>query len=233
MMTKMLGRLRFIAAGGRAGSMIEVLSKQVCSTVDAFRQNGLGGRLLASPLILHPSYRTREHGEDFSRCPIAPARRTIGQYRSPYPKDRERRWIGEAWQHAICEVLAQQMDTPTWFELPATSQLTLTTRTLMDYYQKTCNPFDFLAVAQLAYPRLLRCCEAPRPSCLLYRDRATWAEQPWRCLSCSAPIDPYLSDTEQPIFKSYRRVVASLAHAVELKRLRGDGAEPAPGMMRA
>ena len=122
--------------------------------------------------------------------------------------------------------------TPAWFELPATSQLTLTTRNLMDHYRKTCNPFDFLAVAQLAVPRLLRCCEAPRPSCLLYRDRARWAEQPWRCLSCGAPIDPYLADTEQPIFKTYRRVVASLAHAVELKRLGADGTEPAPGKMR-
>jgi len=124
------------------------------------------------------------------------------------------------------------METPPWFELPATSQLTPTTRKLMDHYQKTCGQFDFLAVAQLAYPGLLRCCEAPRPSCRLYRDRSTWAQQPWRCLSCGAAIDPYLADTEQSIFKSYRRVVASLAHAVELKRLRGDGAEPAPRTMR-
>jgi hypothetical protein len=51
---------------------------------------------------------------------------TIGQYRSPYPTDRERRWIGEAWQHAIAEALRMPIETPAWFELPATSQLTLT-----------------------------------------------------------------------------------------------------------
>ncbi len=169
-------------------------------------------------------------GDNGMPMPVKVSAHTIGQYRTPYPIDREGRWIGEAWQHAICEVLVQPVETPTWFELPATSQLTLTTRKLMDHYQKTCGPFDFLAVAQVAYPGLLRCCEAPRPSCPLYRDRATWAEQPWRCLSCGAPIDPYLADTEQPVFKAYYRVVASLAHAVELKRVLADGTEPAPGM---
>jgi hypothetical protein len=157
---------------------------------------------------------------------------TIGQYRSPYPTDRERRWIGEAWQHAIRETLGAPIETPAWFGLPATSQLTLTTLNLMEHYEKTSNPFDFLAVGQLAYPGLLRCCNAPRPSCPLYKDRARWAEQPWRCLSCGAAIDPFLADTEQPIFKTYRRVVASLAHGIELKRLCGDGTEPMPGAMR-
>jgi hypothetical protein len=52
------------------------------------------------------------------------------------------------------------------------------------------------------------------------------------CLSCGAPIDPYLADTEQAIFKTYRRVVAGLAHSVELKRLCADGTEPIPGKMR-
>ena len=155
-----------------------------------------------------------------------------GQYRSPYPVDRERRWIGEAWQYAIAEALGMPTETPAWFELPATSQLTLTTLNLMEHYEKTSNPFDFLAVAQLAYPGLVRCCNAPRPSCTLYKDRARWAQQPWRCLTCGASIDPYLADTEQPIFETYRRVVASLAHAVELKRLSADGAEPTPGEMR-
>jgi hypothetical protein len=55
---------------------------------------------------------------------------------------------------------------------------------------------------------------------------------PWRCLSCGAPIDPYLADTGQPIFRSYRRVVANLAQSVELKRLCADGAEPTPQTMR-
>ena len=158
------------------------------------------------------------------------SRRRRWQYRSPYPIDRERRWIGEAWQHAVCEALGIPVDIPGWFALPATSQLTLTTRKLLDHYRQTCNPFDFLAVGQVLYSGLLRCCEAPRPSCPLYRDRTRWDEQRWRCLSCGTSIDPYLADPEQPIFKAYYRVVASLAHAVELKRLLATGAEPARGM---
>jgi hypothetical protein len=171
-------------------------------------------------------------GANGTPTPVKTSAHTIGQYRSPYPTDRERRWIGEAWQHAIRETLGMPIETPVWFELPATSELTLTTLNLMEHYDKTSNPFDFLAVGQLAYPGLLRCCTAPRPSCTLYKDRTKWADQPWRCLSCGAPIDPYLADTEQPIFKTYRRVVASLAHAVELKRLGADGAEPAPETTR-
>ena len=171
-------------------------------------------------------------GADGAPIPVKTSAHTIGQYRSPYPIDRECRWIGEAWQHAIRETLGMPMETPAWFELPATSQLTLTTLNLMEHYEKTSNPFDFLAVGQLTYPKLVRCCNAPRPSCLLYKDRARWAEQPWRCLSCGAPMDPYLADTGQPIFKSYRRVVAGLAHAVELKRLCADGTEPVPGKAR-
>jgi hypothetical protein len=34
------------------------------------------------------------------------------------------------------------------------------------------------------------------------------------------------------MFKSLRRVVANLAHAIEVKRLRADGADPAPRTMR-
>jgi len=132
----------------------------------------------------------------------------------------------------MCEVLGVPIAAPPWFDLPATSQLTLTTANLLDHYRVTCGPFDFLAVAQLAFPGLLRCCAAPRPSCALYRDPARWAEQKWRCLTCGASIDPYLADTDEPIFKSYRRVVASLAYAIELKRLSADGSEPAPGQMR-
>ena len=73
---------------------------------------------------------------------------TIGQSRSPYPVDRQRRWIGEAWRHAICRGTRYAGRHSWWFTLPATSQLTLTTRNLMDHYRNTCNPFDFLAVAQ-------------------------------------------------------------------------------------
>ena len=169
-------------------------------------------------------------GDDRMPMPVKVSAHTIGQYRSPYPVDRERRWIGEAWQHAIYEALGMPVDTPGWFTLPATSQLTLTTRNLMDHYRNTCNPFDFLAVAQVLYSGVLRCCESPRPSCPLYRDRVKWDEQRWRCLSCGVSIHPYLADTEQPIFKAYYRVVAGLANAVELKRLLADGTEPAPGM---
>ncbi len=171
-------------------------------------------------------------GPDDVPIPVKTSAHTIGQYRSPYPTDRERRWIGEAWQYPIRETLGMPLEAPAWFELPATSQLTLTTLNLMEHYDKTSNPFDFLAVAQLVFPGLLRCCKAPRPSCPLYKNRTKWASQRWRCLSCGAPIDPYLADTEQPIFKAYRRVVASLAHSLELKRLCADGAEPMPGRMR-
>jgi hypothetical protein len=157
---------------------------------------------------------------------------TIGQYRSPYPHDRERRWISEAWIRTIRQALGQTVEPPPWFEFPATSQLTLTTWNLTKHYRRTSSPFDFLAVAQLAYPGMLRCCEAPRPSCLLFKDVATWAEQDWRCLSCGAAIDPYLADTELPIFKMYRRVVANLAQSIELKRLPASGAEPTPETMR-
>jgi hypothetical protein len=157
---------------------------------------------------------------------------TIGQYRSPYPRDRERRWIAEAWIRTIHEALGQTVEPPPWFELPATSQLTLTTWNLTKHYRKTSNPFDFLAVAQLAYPGMLRCCEAPRPSCLLFKNLAAWAEQSWQCLSCGTAIEPYLADTELPIFKMYRRVVANLAQSIELKRLPASGAEPTPETMR-
>jgi DNA-binding phage protein len=47
-----------------------------------------------------------------------------------------------------------------------------------------------------------------------------------RCLSCGTPIDPFLADTDEPIFKTYRRVVAELARSIEIKRLPAIGAEP-------
>ena len=61
---------------------------------------------------------------------------------------------------------------------------------------------------------------------------ACWAEQPWRYLACGAPIDPYLADTNEPVFKTYRRVVANLAHSIELKRLPTSAAEPTAEIMR-
>jgi DNA-binding phage protein len=67
---------------------------------------------------------------------------------------------------------------------------------------------------------------------LLFKNLAAWAEQGWRCLSCGSAIDTYLADTELPIFKMYRRVVANLAQSIELKRLTASGAEPTPETMR-
>ena len=102
----------------------------------------------------------------------------------------------------------------------------------MRHYASTSNPFDFLAVAQLAYSGMLRCCESPRPSCSLFQELEGWPQQPWQCLSCGAPIDPFLADTGLLIFKTYRRVVANLAQSIELKRLPASGAEPSPENMR-
>ncbi len=117
---------------------------------------------------------------------------------------------------------------PEWFALPATSQLTLSTGNLMKHDKKTSGPFDFLAVAQAAYPGLLRCCDAPRSACTLFRDPTQWAQQRWRCLSCGHPIDPFLANTEEPVFQTYRRIVTKLSRSIELKRLAADGSEARP-----
>jgi len=77
-----------------------------------------------------------------------------------------------------------------------------------------------------AYPGLLNCCGASRPSCPLFSDLRRWKEQQWRCLGCGALISPFIVGTEQPIFKTYRRVVWQLTQAVELKRLCANGEEP-------
>ena len=103
---------------------------------------------------------------------------TIGQYSSPYPRDKEGRWISESWIYTIRQALGMPVEDPAWFDLPATSQLTLTTRSVMKHYTKTSQPFDFLSVAQLVFPGLVRCCDAPRPSCPVSTDRKRWAEQP-------------------------------------------------------
>ncbi|MGA8533018.1 MAG: hypothetical protein WB615_02785 [Candidatus Tumulicola sp.] len=169
------------------------------------------------------------YGRDANGMPILAkhSAHAIGSSSSPYGRgDRERRWIAEAWAYTIRKALGEAVEGPAWFGLPAISQLTLTTANLMRYYKNTSQPFDFLAVAQLAYKRMLRCCEAPRPSCPLFADLAHWAKQPWRCLSCGAPVDPCLADTDEPIFKTYRRVVADLARTIEIKRLLANGAEP-------
>lgn len=79
------------------------------------------------------------------------------------------------------------------------------------------------------------CCVAARclaPCVRFFADLAQWSEQPWRCLSCGAPVDPYIADTDEPIFKTYRRVVADLASTVEIKRLLANGAEPKRETMR-
>jgi transcriptional regulator with XRE-family HTH domain len=155
---------------------------------------------------------------------------TIGLYSSPIPDDREGRWILEAWTSAIREALALSVETERWAKLPALSQLVLTTASVMKPYNRTpgVHPFDFLAVAQAAYPGILQCCSAPRPSSPLFANLERWSEQPWRCLSCGSRIDPFISDTKQSIFRTYRRVVGLLAQAIELKRLTAAGEEPNP-----
>jgi hypothetical protein len=171
-------------------------------------------------------------GIDGTPVPVKTSAHSIGQYRSPYPNDRDRLWIGEAWTFAIQKLLGMPADEPPWLDLPATSQLTLSTATLMAHYQATSGPFDFVAVAQFAFPGFGQCCSAPRPSCMLYPDARQWSEQQWRCLSCGAPIDPFIHGTSQCAFKSYRRVIATLARPAELKRLGADGREPAPSGIR-
>jgi hypothetical protein len=151
---------------------------------------------------------------------------TIGQYSSPIPGDKMQQWIADAWAFTIRKALGLPVEDPVWFRLPTLSQLTLTTLNLMKHYAKTCNPFDFLAVAQIAYPGLLRCCDAPRPSCQLFPNIEQWADQRWQCLKCGAPVDPFMADTEQSIFKRYERVVSDLAASTELKRLLSNGEEP-------
>jgi hypothetical protein len=101
----------------------------------------------------------------------------------------------------------------------------------MKHYTKTSQPFDFLSVAQLAFPGLVRCCDTPRPSCPVSTDRKRWAEQPWRCLSCGASIAPYRGYGPLRL-QDYRRVVAHLTCSIELKRLPASGAEPTPETMR-
>ena len=159
---------------------------------------------------------------------------TIGLYSSPLPGDKEQCWITEAWTFTIRKALGLPVEVPTWFDLPALSQLTLTTWHTMKRYANTPNvhPFDFLAVAQTAYPGMLACCDAPRPSCPLFPDIQQWTKQPWRCLGCGMPINPFMTDTEQSIFKTYGRVVGQLAQAIEIKRLPANGVEPTRENMR-
>ncbi len=159
---------------------------------------------------------------------------TIGLYNSPIPGDRQQRWIAEAWTLAIRRVLGLPVEEPDWLDSPAISQLTLTTFNVMRRYADTpgVHPFDFLAVAGTAYPGLLNCCGAPRPSCPLLSDLRRWKEQQWRCLGCGALINPFIVGTEQPIFKTYRRVVSQLTQAVELKRFPASGEEPNRENMR-
>jgi hypothetical protein len=178
------------------------------------------------------SYCLFEKGSENQLVPVKASAHTIGQYRSPYRNDRKRRWISEAWTYAVRSIIGGSVEEPSWLGLPAVSQLTLTTANLMEHCTSITSPFDFLAVAQLAFPGLLGCCNAPRPSCTIYRDPKRWDSQLWICLSCGTQIEPFMADTDQSIFKALRRVVAGLASAIEVKRLRADGAEPAPRAMR-
>lgn len=180
------------------------------------------------------SYCLYARGENGEPVVVKHSAHTIGQYSSPLPGDRESTWIVEAWTHALREGLGLPVEDPAWFNLPALSQLTLTTWNVIKYYAQTpgVHPFDFLAVAQVAYPGLLRCCNAPRPSCPLFPDANRWTEQAWRCLTCDSPVNSYLADTGQSIFKTYSRAVGLLTHAIELKRLCSSGDEPNEENMR-
>ena len=84
---------------------------------------------------------------------------TIGQYRSPYPRDRERRWIAEAWIRTIREALGQTVEPPWWFEFPATSQLTLTTWNLTKHIGRRATRLTFLRSRNSRIPG---CCVAAR-----------------------------------------------------------------------
>lgn len=180
---------------------------------------------------LYALYVLRANGEP---AIVKHSAHTIGQYSSPIPDDRDGKWIVEAWTHALCEALGHPSQRPQWFTQPALSQLTLTTWNVMKYYAQTprVRPFDFLAVAQVAFPGFLHCCHAPRPSCPLFPDAKRWAEQSWRCLTCDAPVRPYMVDTGLSIFKTYGRAVGLLTHAIELKRLCASGEEPSEESMR-
>jgi hypothetical protein len=97
-----------------------------------------------------------------------------------------------------------------WFGLPATSQLTLTTLNLKEHYENTSGPFDFLAVGQLAYPGLLRCFNAPRPSCPLYRRIRIARGGPISRGAASAAARRSIHTSRTPSSRSSRRIAAWL-----------------------
>jgi len=85
-------------------------------------------------------------------------------------------------------------------------------------------------IAQLAYPGLLRRCEAPRPSCVRLFDFAKWAQHPWRYLSCGAAIDPSPAEAASRSPARDRRSIAAAQHCAVGLAL-GPGSQ-APGLSR-
>ncbi len=157
----------------------------------------------------------------------------LGQYRSPIQGDRHE-WIIDAWKREIRAALGKPTETFAWEQYPAISQLTLTTWNVFEPYRENdrLRPFDFLAVGvvnrsaiDLAIEEvagLERCCEDPRPGCVLFPDPAKWREQDWRCLRCEAVWD----FTLRPRLKTYGSLIRSTLQGVERKRLCADGSEP-------
>lgn len=159
----------------------------------------------------------------------------LGQYRSPIARDRHE-WIIDGWKREIRGAFGEPAQAFAWEVYPAISQLTLTTWNVFEPYRENdrLRPFDFLAVGVLNQSTidlaieevtgLKRCCEDPRPGCVLFSDPAKWCEQDWRCLRCEAPWDFAL----RPRLKTYGSLIRSTLRGVERKRLCADGSEPTP-----
>ncbi len=157
----------------------------------------------------------------------------LGQYQTPIAGDRQREWIGLAWQRKIRAAFGDPIEPFAWEQQPALAQLTLSTWSVMKPYlqNSSIRPFDFLIVATPTRSfsdfaqGYAACCEDQRPSCFLFDDPADWASQEWRCLRCGEP-------TPTRRFRSYESVLHGTLDSFEVKRLCADGAEPGPNTMR-
>jgi hypothetical protein len=121
---------------------------------------------------------------------------------------------------------------PSWLELPAISQLTLTTANLMEHCSEATNPFKLphRSTTRVSWngPVLYRAATVLRALSRTWELGLAVVAMP----RCGAPIDSFITYTNQPMFKTLRRAVTNLAHAIEIKRLRADGVEPASRAMR-
>lgn len=159
----------------------------------------------------------------------------LGQYRSPIEGDRHE-WIVDAWKREIRAALGYQVAAFGWEQLPAISQLTISTWTVMQPYlrNQTLRPFDFLAVGTVSHSladiasRPSVCCKEPRPACALFTNPADWRAQEWRCLQCGARWD----FDRFPRLRTYGDVIRSSLRGVQRKRLYADGSELNSAAMR-